>query len=392
MVVLLHTRVMFPFSENWGAPLNLSEGVTFFFILSGFILSHAYPHLDEKGTRRFLVARIARLWPAHAVTTLVMVIPVVAGWWNRPSEHLLLAALADLALVHSWVPFPDSYFAFNSPSWSVSTEMAFYLLYPLLLWKWQRTWHVKLIIAMLLHLGLVRLSIDVLALPITALDRSSIDLAGMVNISPLATVYQFIIGMVAASFWRATMSGLRMRLAVATLLECSALGACIWLLAVVPVLPGLLVPLIPWVGGEWLIWVPPTPLSVFAFAALIVFGAIGRGLLSRLLSLAPFVLLGEISYSLYLIHMPVVYAYNTVGRVFLSRLPDPIEYALFWLGVLVSAWLLWRYVERPMREAIRAWYARHEDAYSDHAWRRMSVGIASLVLALLAVHVATLRE
>jgi peptidoglycan/LPS O-acetylase OafA/YrhL len=391
MVVLLHSRVMFPVSDRWGESLSLSEGVTFFFILSGFILTYAYPRLDEAGTRRFLVARLARLWPIHAATLVLMLIPLAAGMWGRPPDHVVPAALAALAMVHGWVPYPDSYFAFNSPSWSISTEVAFYLLFPLLIHNWRRTWHVKLMIGLVFTVALTRLSTDVLALPTAAPDQPGADLPGLLSISPLATVYQFMLGMTAAMIWQPIMRKARLGVAMATLLELGAIGAVVWCLTTIPSLPMLLVPLGAWLGWAWLAWVPPVPLSVLAFATLIVVGALGQGLVSRLLACGPFVLLGEISYSVYLIHLPVIFAYNIVGRPLFGRLPDPVEYAIFWLAVLGSAWLLWWSVERPARAAIRGWYARYEGALSDGQWRIVGVGIAALVVAILTIRVATLR-
>lgn len=43
------------------------------------------------------------------------------------------AALANLAVVHSWFPDPRVYFSANAPSWSLSCEAAFYASLPLLL-------------------------------------------------------------------------------------------------------------------------------------------------------------------------------------------------------------------------------------------------------------------
>ena len=43
-----------------------AHGVAFFFVLSGFILTSNYPHLSTWQDRRsFLLARFARIWPAH---------------------------------------------------------------------------------------------------------------------------------------------------------------------------------------------------------------------------------------------------------------------------------------------------------------------------------------
>src|SRR5688572_22687863 len=78
MIVVLHTRGVFGLPADWGEPFAFAQAVPFFFVLSGFILTHVYPNLDAAGSRRFLVARVARLWPAHAATFLLTLLPVAA--------------------------------------------------------------------------------------------------------------------------------------------------------------------------------------------------------------------------------------------------------------------------------------------------------------------------
>src|SRR6266576_619369 len=63
MIVVFHSNGTF-----WTARdvVWLSQGVTFFFVLSGFILAYVYPRLDDAtAVRRFLILRIARIWPGH---------------------------------------------------------------------------------------------------------------------------------------------------------------------------------------------------------------------------------------------------------------------------------------------------------------------------------------
>src|SRR5262245_29413979 len=66
MIVAAHARWL-----NISFPAAFDHGVSFFFVLSGFILAYVYPRLPTwTATANFLVARIARLWPAHCVGLL----------------------------------------------------------------------------------------------------------------------------------------------------------------------------------------------------------------------------------------------------------------------------------------------------------------------------------
>ncbi|WP_432534701.1 acyltransferase family protein [Kineococcus arenarius] len=100
-------------------------GVTFFFVLSGFVLTwSAGPGVPLKV---FYRRRFARVYPMHLLTTLA------AAGVNvlTHADKSLVAVGAALFLLHAWVPQESFYFgAANGPSWSLSVEAFFYLLFP----------------------------------------------------------------------------------------------------------------------------------------------------------------------------------------------------------------------------------------------------------------------
>ena len=109
-------------------------GVSFFFVLSGFIISYNYQRkLQEKQTSRrtFWVARIARVYPLHWLTLFVAAllgnyVTATNGWdWFK---HFL----ASLTLTNAYIPQVDYFFSFNSPSWSLCCEQLFYFCFPFL--------------------------------------------------------------------------------------------------------------------------------------------------------------------------------------------------------------------------------------------------------------------
>ncbi|MFJ9622044.1 acyltransferase family protein [Streptomyces sp. NPDC101181] len=104
------------------------SGVTFFFVLSGFVLAWTY---DGKTvpTAVFLWRRFARIWPLLAVSTVVS----VAVWRALGTDFSLRGAVATLALVNAWVPESSYLVGGNPAAWSLSDEAWFYLLFPALL-------------------------------------------------------------------------------------------------------------------------------------------------------------------------------------------------------------------------------------------------------------------
>jgi peptidoglycan/LPS O-acetylase OafA/YrhL len=392
MVVLLHSRVMFPFSTTLGDPINLSDGVTFFFVLSGFILTYAYPSLDERGTRHYFAARFARIWPCHAATLGLMLIPTLIGIHAVPAAHVPLYAVANALMVHSWTPAPAAYFSFNSPSWSISTEWGLYLLFPLLLRNWRRTWWWKLLLGLLTLTLMQRIGQDVFHVPVNTVPRAEMDLTGFAAVNPLANLVQFGCGMAACLLWQRTSRGhARVGIVTATALELAVLGLAIWALVERPMLSAWASQIGTLISSWWWVkWAPPLTISTVVYAGVILVFAVGRGLISQALSYHVPVVLGEISYAVYLIHLPVIILFTFVLRRVTANWPDPLEYAIFCALVLIAAWLLWRFVERPMRRAIRDWYARHEDHLSDRQWRMVGVAIGLVLVCVVTAQWATI--
>jgi peptidoglycan/LPS O-acetylase OafA/YrhL len=126
MIVAHHSRGLIPVPSY-----ALGQGVSFFFVLSGFIIAYAYPRLDGKGEiLSFLVTRIARIWPAH-FAALVLVILLL----QMPLDRTFVA---NALLLHGWLPSWPWYFSYNAPSWSISTELFFYIAFPVLIFQWKK--------------------------------------------------------------------------------------------------------------------------------------------------------------------------------------------------------------------------------------------------------------
>jgi peptidoglycan/LPS O-acetylase OafA/YrhL len=126
--------VLFHFSRHFDSMAATSMlfgfgyvGVSFFFVLSGFVL--AWSQKPDESKRVFYWRRFARVWPLHALTaTLAVPVIVVMG------GSVLWPALPFVAtLSQAWIPPGNWRFAFNGPSWSLACEAFFYLLFPFLI-------------------------------------------------------------------------------------------------------------------------------------------------------------------------------------------------------------------------------------------------------------------
>ncbi len=97
--------------------------VTFFFVLSGFVMTIAYPQVETFG---YWKARLARIYPMYVLALLLFLIITTAtnGWWDWHSVVL------HLDLLQAWVPAEA--LGLNSPAWAVSVEAFLYICFPLL--------------------------------------------------------------------------------------------------------------------------------------------------------------------------------------------------------------------------------------------------------------------
>ncbi|MGY1845016.1 acyltransferase family protein [Modestobacter sp. SYSU DS0875] len=120
-------------------------GVELFFVLSGFVIARSY--LEEMGGRwrtgealRFLYNRLARVWPAYAVVTLVaflwLFVAGQLGWAVNlvaPHPEATLAELGrQLTMTQMWGESTLVGQSFNPPGWSISAEWLAYLAFPVL--------------------------------------------------------------------------------------------------------------------------------------------------------------------------------------------------------------------------------------------------------------------
>jgi peptidoglycan/LPS O-acetylase OafA/YrhL len=141
-----HLRFYFPdqhwWGRVWGALFDQGYlGVDVFFVLSGFVLMHNYGgrelHRDAQGYRDFLRNRLARIYPAH-LATLLMLVGVVALVrasdipLREPFRYTLDGFVENLLLIQAW-EFPVTH-SWNINAWSISAEWAAYLCFPVIAW------------------------------------------------------------------------------------------------------------------------------------------------------------------------------------------------------------------------------------------------------------------
>lgn len=309
-------------------------GVDFFFILSGFVICYAYKKSIETGKVRgdsFIVYRLARLFPVHFVTFLI------AFTMNKSTFGL--QAFVNLLMLQSWIPAPQSNFAFtfNAVSWSISTELFFYLAF-LLLVKVNRK-NLTIIFAFLCAFSLLLVAV--------ANRGMLLDAGWVLYINPFIRVLDFISGMLICQYtekYRTEQNKVELNKIEQnryTLMEITSLLS-LFLFTTFGLLNN-----VNWNLKDGMFYLIPGSFIVFAFAS-------GRGAISRLLSKRVFVWLGEISFSFYMIHQ-LVYLYVVQHYGYLITRISHIAFitCISFFISLISATVLYYVVEKPLNNLIR---------------------------------------
>jgi len=348
-VVIGHSLPVFGLSETVLRYVPAYNGVTFFFVLSGFILTFTYRQLDTSDrVWQFIIARFARVWPLHA-TTFVLAIILLQDVTDALFTPLGLAAAAfNITLLHSLVPVFAFQFSYNAVSWSISDEIYFYACFIGLLSLIGRSFSWLLSIAMLGPLVMVGICLA-MALPYYDPNQYSLSAHTMVYLHPVARLLDFMIGMIAASLFLRFGSSLKTTAPpeLATLLEIVGIGLMVTSVALDYSTFARIWPSAPPAILFWLERSGSAP--IYALGILIL--AFERGRVSRYLGHPTLVLLGEISFAIYLVHQ-IILRWLIAHPPTSASLPIPLAYGLYLTTVLTISWVLWRFIERPARAAL----------------------------------------
>jgi peptidoglycan/LPS O-acetylase OafA/YrhL len=122
-VVVLHVSRYVRSTPVWDISARLATAVTFFFMLSGFVLTWA-----GEPTKGYYRRRAARVLPLY-VGLWAVALAIIYLLYDRTQPWTHTAG--SLFLVQAWVPRASFYFATNGVAWSLSVEAFLYLVFPL---------------------------------------------------------------------------------------------------------------------------------------------------------------------------------------------------------------------------------------------------------------------
>jgi peptidoglycan/LPS O-acetylase OafA/YrhL len=310
--------------------------VDLFFLLSGFVMALSYGRLATDGWsfesyKTFLARRFGRVYPLYLVMTCAIAATILAGWSRAlPLENFGGVFLANVALVQTWFSI-DS---INAPAWSISTEFAAYLLFPLL----GACTLTARRLALLLAVPLLCLT-AIYFLQFVPTPPSDPYRMGPLNVywgagAVLRCLSEFTIGL---SAYRLSQFAAVKRWAGEPVLAYANAAALLVFLCT----PEMDVP------------------AVIAMSPLLLVLASGRDLVSRLMGSRVVFFMGEISYSMYLVHSQFLrlrrigemkWLVATIG----AAGADLAALAILYASIVLCSWVTYRAIEKPCR----AWFRR----------------------------------
>ena len=272
-------------SVIWNIAPSRALAVDFFFVLSGFVLAHAYGDRlsSSMSIRAFMTRRLIRLYPLYILGSilgaLLVVVQALKGWMQVPPGEFAIVSFFGITFlpcppIFDWTasaPFP-----FDGPAWSLFFELV-----------------ANLFLAAFAFLRrprslLIFLPIAALALLYFTLQSGTFDMGWKYETFPggaARIAYEFFAGVLIYDFWR---KGYRWRLpatAAFALLFVVAMGSALT--------PGGL--RMSWALSRQLVFIP----LIVALAA----NAYVSGAMARLCTT-----LGDLSYGIYMLHIPILIA------------------------------------------------------------------------------------
>lgn len=288
-------------------------GVSYFYVLSGFIMCYNYYQdsgsLDKK---KFWIARFSRIYPMHIVALLLMFL--VYSFIEQ--KVTLKSSILQLTLLQSW-SF-DYRHSFNWPAWSLSVEGFFYAVCPLLLVFFQRNSKKVILLVVFLFWA-----VSMIQQWFFFIEKMPL---------PLIHVNGFLVGMLAGYYFRKNQFVGLFNNTTNTIFFLISFAIVIYM-ATIPEFfistSGFLAPV---------------------FAVLILSIASNTSSISTFFSKKFFILLGEISYCIYILHWPV---WLILDKYKMIEMNKDVQFYLYLLLVNIVSYICYKYIEVPSRIYLR---------------------------------------
>lgn len=321
-IVISHfNKDMFLYKTEYIAELFLKAnvGVSYFFILSGFIMIIAYHKKEKISYLEYYKNRLARIYPLYVFGLLLYLI-------TKYANFSIASTIVYLLGLQSWIP--GKVMILNFPGWSISVEFLFYIIFPLLYnYFYSRNNKSIWVVAILLW---------IITQAFSHLYEASSYYKGLHTKSqqflyyfPLMHVSEFLVGNLAGIFCVRHFKQKNYDIPVILIFSAIMLAL-------------IFVPLFYHNG-----------LMAVLFIPLIILISWNNGWVTKLFSLKPLEYLGEASYAVYITHIPVLYILREIIKWKWKTLDVNSKFWIYLAVLIPVSMLFYQFIEKPLRDYIK---------------------------------------
>lgn len=293
-------------------------GVSFFFILSGFILSYSYEDKlknEVTSKRQFILLRLARIVPMHLLLAMPFILLTI-----HLKNFDFSKTLTNILLMQSWIPKEDYYFSLNGVSWSLSDELFFYLMFiPLI--------YTSITKKVITAISIITLLLTIYFLKIIQTEELN---HWLYYIFPVSRLVEFICGMIIYACWKNSRQ--------------QTVDSLLFLISLSPLLIAI------YYSNNIN---NSLRYSLYYLLPMVIFFTsciyLRNGVIHTILSSKTLELLGKSSFIFYLIHQPIIlFCFKIFGHN-----PGPLYLIALLVIITIVSIILYKLVEEPLELMLR---------------------------------------
>lgn len=300
--------------------LHANVGVSYFFILSGFIMIVAYHRKDKIEYFDYYRNRFARIYPLYVLGLLLYVI-------TRYSNFSFYKGFLYLFGLQSWIP--GEAMILNFPGWSISVEFLFYLLFP---WLYnylyskgnKSIWIITVIIWIITQVFCNLYSAS------SYYQGPHTESHELLYYFPLMHINEFLAGNLAGLYFVKNSGQKNYDVPVVIIFGLLLLSL-------------IFLPLFYHNGLMGILFIP-----------LIILISRNNGVLTRIFSLKPLQYLGEASYAVYITHIPVLYILRELLKQGNYNFSIDIVFGIYIVVLVITCILFYQFIEKPLRDYLKS--------------------------------------
>lgn len=299
--------------------LKANVGVSYFFILSGFIMIVAYHKKNKIEYLDYYKNRFARIYPLYVLGLLLYLI-------TRFSNFSIYKGLLYLLGLQSWIP--GEAMILNFPGWSISVEFLFYLIFPLLYNRFYSKGNKNIWIVTILIWIATQIVCSLYA-GSSYYEGPHTESHELLYYFPLMHINEFLVGNLAGLYFVKNSEQKNYDIPVILIF-------------------GLI--LLSLIFTDFFYH---NGLMALLFIPVILLISKNNGTLTKLFSWKPLEYLGEASYAVYITHIPVLYILREIIKWSRYDLDINAIFGIYIIVLIITSIIFYQGIEKPLRDYLR---------------------------------------